>query len=99
MYFRNYRLSKIWLGHSLKSVVSEHPSTVNMLKISKHLWNLHESTFIMFFPSFLGELIWKISPIFKFQITGVFVNTLTADYKYPISDCENLALPIDMQLS
>ena len=49
MHFRNYRLSKTWLERSLKSAVSEHLSTVNMLKGPKHLWNLQESTFIFFF--------------------------------------------------
>ena len=32
-----------------KKPLPDHPSTVNMLKGSKHLWNLHESTFIKFF--------------------------------------------------
>ena len=49
MYFRNYRLSKTRLDDSLKSAVSELPSTVNMLKGPKQLSNLHESTFIRFF--------------------------------------------------
>ena len=35
----------------------------------------------------LGEMSW------------VFVNTLTADGKYPVQGCENLQLPIQMQLS
>ena len=29
----------------------------------------------------------------------VFVNKLSADGKYPVQDCENLLLPIEMQLS
>ena len=33
------------------------------------------------------------------EISGVNVNTLTADGKYPDQDCENLQLPIEMQLS
>ena len=33
------------------------------------------------------------------EILGVFVNTLTADGKYPVQGCENLQLPIQMQLS
>ena len=37
MYIPNYRLSKIWLDQSLRSVVLEHPLTVNMLKGPKHL--------------------------------------------------------------
>ena len=42
-------MSKTWLDHSLKNTVSEHPLTVNMLKLPKQLKNPHESTFIMFF--------------------------------------------------
>ena len=44
-------------------------------------------------------MIWKTSPLLKFQMIGVFVNTLTPDYKYPVQDCENLLFPIQMQLS
>ena len=33
------------------------------------------------------------------EISGIFVNTLTADHKYPFQDCENLPLTIQMQLS
>ena len=43
-------------------------------------------------------MIWKISPFFKFEILGLFVNTLTADDKYALLDCENLPFPIQMQL-
>ena len=37
MFFSIYRLSNTLLDHSLESAVSEHPSTVNMLKGPKHL--------------------------------------------------------------
>ena len=40
---------RLRLDNSLKSVVSEHPLTVNMLKDPKHLWNLYDSNFILFF--------------------------------------------------
>ena len=33
------------------------------------------------------------------EILGVNVNTLTADDKYPDQNCENLQLPIQLQLS
>ena len=46
-----------------------------------------------------GEMIWKISPWMKFEIIGFFFNTWTADYKYPVPDCENLPFPIQIQLS
>ena len=49
MYLQNSRVRKMWLDKYLKSPISEHPWTINMLKSSKHLQNLHESTFIKFF--------------------------------------------------
>ena len=42
-------------------------------------------------------MIGKISLLLKFEIIGVFVNTLTVDYKHPIPDCENLLFLIQMQ--
>ena len=36
MSLQNYRLSNTWLDHSLKTPVSEHPLTVNMLKGAKY---------------------------------------------------------------
>ena len=33
------------------------------------------------------------------EVLGVFVNTLTAEGKYPVQDYENLPLPIQIQLS
>ena len=38
-------------------------------------------------------MIWKISPWLNFEIIGLFVNTWTADYKYAVPDCENIAVP------
>ena len=43
------------VNNSIKSAVSEHPLTVNMLKGPKHLGNLHEKTFIMFFDHSEGK--------------------------------------------
>ena len=40
-----------------------------------------------------------MSPLAIAEILEVFVNILTADYKYPVQDCENLPRPIQMQLS
>ena len=40
-----------------------------------------------------------MSPLVLGEILGIFVNTLTADGKYPVRGCENLQLPIQMQLS
>ena len=51
------------------------------------------------FWSLWGEKIWKISTWLNFHIIGLFANTWTADYKYPVPDCENLLFPIQIQLS
>ena len=40
-----------------------------------------------------------MSPLVLGEILVVFVNTLTVDAKYPVQDCENLLLPIQMYLS
>ena len=61
MHFRNHGLSKTWFHHSLKSAVSEHPSTFNTLKGPnivkgpKQLLNLYQSTFIMFFHHYVRK--------------------------------------------
>ena len=55
--------------------------------------------FYHIFSSLWGEISCKTSPWLKFGIIGLFVNTWTAYYKYPVSDCENLAFPIQIQLS
>ena len=41
----------------------------------KHFYHISSSLW--------GEIIWKTSPWLKFRIIGLFVNTWTADYKYP----------------
>ena len=40
-----------------------------------------------------------MSPLELGEIFRVFLNTLTAEHKYPVQDCQNLQLPIQMQLS
>ena len=51
------------------------------------------------FSSFSRKLIRKMFPPVLGEILGAFVNTLTADGKYPAPDCENLQLGIQVQLS
>ena len=46
--FPKLRLQNTQLDNCLKSPLSEHRSTVNMLKGRKHCWNLHDSTFTIF---------------------------------------------------
>ena len=40
-----------------------------------------------------------MSPLFLYEILGVFVYILTADCKYPLQYCGNLPLTIQMQLA
>ena len=64
-------------------------------KLVKSSWQ----HFYNIFSSLWGEIIWKISPWLKFEIIELFVNTWTIDYKYALTDCENLPFPIQIQLS
>ena len=47
----------------------------------------------------LREFDCKMSPLVLGEILGLFLNTLTADGKYPLADWENWQLPMQMQLS
>ena len=49
--------------------------------------------------SFSGKLIWNMSPLVLGEMLGMFLNILTDDGMYPVQGCENLQLPIQMQLS
>ena len=51
------------------------------------------------FSSLWEEMIWKIDSLLKFDILGLFVNTLAANYKYSVQDCENSSFSIQTQLS
>ena len=48
MFFRNYRLRNTCLCKCLKSYLSVHPGTVDILKRPKHCCNAHDSGFITF---------------------------------------------------
>ena len=45
------------------------------------------------FSSLWGDMMSEISPLVKFEILGVFNNTLTTDDKYPVQDCQKLQFP------
>ena len=42
---------------------------------------------------------WKMSLLVICEILGVFADTMSADDKYPYTNCENLLLLIQMELS
>ena len=55
--------------------------------------------FYHIFGSLWREMTWKISPLLKFEILEVFVNTMAGDENYPIGDSGDLQFPIQMKLS
>ena len=59
MYFRKYISRKTPLDKCLKSLLLEHHLAVNMLKGTKHLWNLHDSTFVRFLHHYEENLLRK----------------------------------------
>ena len=69
------------------------------VKGSQMLAKFPSQHFYHVFLSFSVKLIRKMSPLVLAEILGMFVNTLTGDGKYPVQGCENLQLPIQMQLS
>ena len=99
LYFQNYGVWKTCLYKCLKIPVSEHPSTVNMLKSLKNCLNLHDSFIYYIFSSFSGKLSWKMSPLVIYEIFVLFVNTLTAKNKYFLCNSGNLQELVQMQLS
>ena len=68
------------------------------VKASQILSNSPRERFFHVFSSFSGKLILKISLLELGKMLGVFLNTLTVDGRYPVQDCENLQLQIQMQL-
>ena len=85
----------MWLVKSLKSVVSEHRSTVSMLKsLKKFTKALLSYCFITLAKIELGKSRFSV-----FELLGVFVNTLTANDKYSLRTRKNLQPPNELQLS
>ena len=93
-YFQNYILRKSSLLKRLKDLASEHHSVNNALRVSKHCWNQHGTTIILFSPWIWDILNWKKSLLVWFVILRLFVKSFTADNKY--SRC-NLHILIQIQ--
>ena len=64
------------------------------VKVSETIVKTAWEHFYHIFSLLWGEMICKMSPLVKFEILNLFVNTLTVDDKYPVQDCENLLVPI-----
>ena len=93
LYFRSYGLQSP--GY-LKSLVSEHPLTINMLKDPKHCM----TAFLSNFSITLSEILsLKMSLLIISKILGLFVNIMTVDEKYSLHNSEDLWQSIQQQLS
>ena len=66
---------------------------------SQALANSPSERFYHVVSSLSGKLMSEMSSLVLGEILGVFVTKLTADEKYFVQDCQNLQLPIQMQLS
>ena len=60
MYFWTCGLPKTWLDKRLKSPVSEHPLTSQMVNGPKHCWNLNGSIFTIFIGHCEGKSVGEI---------------------------------------
>ena len=78
--------------YELSGSLSEDPARSNMVKTPKHCSNLKDSTL-------LTQFSWKKSPLVRYKILGVFVNTLTADCKYSLLNRDDLLQHLQLQLS
>ena len=99
MYFQNYKLSKNLLTPISKKPRFRKSFDSQHVKGSQSIVNSAWEDIYHIFSSLWGEMIWEISRVLKFEIIGVFVNTLTVDSKYAVPDCENSSFPIQTQLS
>ena len=85
----------MWLVKYLKSLSSEHRSTVNILNSLKNCTaTLPLYCFITLAKIKMGNARVSVS-----EILGVFVNTLTANDKYSFLNRKNLLEPIQLQMS
>ena len=98
-YFRHYWLQKRWLLKCLKSFTSEQLSVINMLTDSKHCLKLHGTTIILFFHESGINSANKKSALVRSKILGLFVDTLTAEYKYSPRNMQTFAQQVQTPLS
>ena len=88
----------MYLFKCIAGFISENCFAVNVLTRPKNFWNLEKSTLILFFYHFGRNWVGKFFLI-KYEILGLLVNTLTANYEYSRSDRGNLVFPIQIKLS
>ena len=93
--FGYYRLQNMCLIKCVKSLVSEHLPTVNMLTSLKNCNRAVPSYCFMN----LEKVEWENIRLSVSEIGGVFFNVLTADDKYSLHNMNNLSKQTELQLS
>ena len=77
----------MWLD---KALFQNTRSTANILSNTAETW---KKAPLLYLPIILREMSRKMSLILISEISGLFVNTLTADDKYSFRDNESLRQP------
>ena len=72
---------------------------MNQLMDSKHCLNLHGYYYYAIFPWIWDKLSWKKCALVRSKILGLFVNTLTAEYKYSRRNMQSFAQQVQKPLS
>ena len=72
---------------------------MNQLMDSKRCLNLHAYYYYAIFPWIWDKLSWKKCALVRSKILGLFVNTLTAEYKYSRRDMQTFAQQVQTPLS
>ena len=85
MYFRNYGLQNTCLDKCLKSPVSEHSSTVNMLQGPQH------TTFII---SLWGKWSMKVFLLVISKFLGLLLHKFSVDDKYSLCNSQNIQIQL-----
>ena len=83
----------------LKSTVSLHPSTSNMVNEPKHCSNPKGGPVTIFINHCKGNWVFRKAFLVIDKMITLFVNTFTANDKYSLLNRDNLTQPIQIELS
>ena len=72
---------------------------MNVLTGLKDFWNQHGTHYYSLFSQIRGKLSWKKSLSVWYEILRLFVNALTPDDKYSVSNMQDLPLHFQTLLS
>ena len=76
-YLLYYWLQRMWFLECWIGLLSQHSSAVNVLSDPKRCWNQNDRSFYPTFPWLSDKLSSKTSAVVRWDILGLFFNTLT----------------------